>query len=202
MKKTTIALFMLTTFSGYSQFGVGLKAGALLANQKFENIETEKGGIKPSFYVGAFAEYRINKFAPEIDVTYNSGGSRGHIYIRENFEGNSISYESVYDVNTVNVTGALKFYVSEKVAVKFGGYIGQIVSVKNKSYGIPNVGTQEVDLSDDWGKSDAGVLLGLNWNVTSHLFIEGGYYLGVTDMRGYGGSVQSRNLKIGAGYRF
>jgi len=199
MKKITIVLLFLC-FSSYSQFSVGIKAGAMLSNLKFENTELEKGGIKPSFYAGGFFEYKFNRIAGELDVTYNEGGSRGKIYLRQNFDDNPREYSSDYKVNSVLVSVAAKLYLTKKFALKFGGYYGSILSVNNETnYNNAN----NFDYSDNWEKIDSGIILGLNYNISKHLFLDGTYLIGITDLRGVQkNEVYSRNIKIGAGYRF
>ncbi len=204
MKKGFLILVLFISISGYSQLTGGVKAGALLANLKFENDLTNSK-MKPSFYVGGFIEFKILKFAPEIEVTYNQFGSKGETSIRENFDDPISTIDSEYKINSLMISPSLKFYATKKFALKFGGYYNSILSADFVSEGMPSNGGVETtyDLSNSWNKSEFGLTFGLSFDITKNIFVESSYIYGLSDLSGtQNNEVNNRSFRIGGGYKF
>lgn len=187
----------------YSQFTGGIKAGALLSKFKFENEDFEESGIKPSFFVSGFAEYKIGKIAPEIELAYNRSGNKGTIDLRENPDDLRGEYKSTYEVDVLTIALSAKYYPVESLALKFGFYTAPILSVNNTVFGFPDgERNMETDLSDSWQKTDNGIILGVSYFVSKNVFLDGTYLNGFTDIRGYQGEVKNRMVRLGLGYKF
>ncbi|WP_395043889.1 porin family protein [Flavobacterium sp.] len=203
MKKIILGL-LLISFQGYSQLSGGIKSGALLSNFKFENSESEKSGLKPSFYAGIFIEYKFKRVAPEFEVSYNQSGNRGSILIRQNFDDVPTKLYSNYKLNLLMFSVASKFYLTKKFNLKFGVHYSQVLYVENSIENFPGInGALKTDLTDSWKKNDFGVLFGVNFDITKHLFLDGTYLIGLSDLREIPKyEVNNRMIKIGAGYKF
>lgn len=202
MRKILIITLSLFYFFSYSQIGFGLKAGASLANLNFTDSEYESGGIMPSFYAGVFSEYKAGIFTPEVEITYNRNGSFSKADLITNPDFGSREYKIDYTIETVSFSFVGKFNVFSKFNLKAGYYYGSIISVESNTRNFPTHGKNEKqDLTDSWNETDSGVILGANWDITKHLFIDLNYIIGLNDIRGYSSEVNSRVLRIGAGYR-
>ncbi len=174
---------------------IGLKAGLLLANLKFDDDEV-KSEMKPGIYVGAFFEFKNNQIAPEIEVSYNQFGSRGDI--------DATSYlDYDYRFSTFMISPSLKVFVSKKFAPKVGFYLNSIISAKATFYNTSLGNYVEVDMTDDWKKTEFGMVLGFQFNATKRLFIEANYIYGFTDLGGEEESkINNRSIRAGIGYKF
>jgi len=204
MKQIFVVFTFLFSCSCFAQFSAGVKAGAILSNFRFENTSNEKNAFKPSFYLGGFAEYKIGKLSPEIELSYMQSGDNGRFITDKSVGENQISAESKYQLNLLSLIVTAKYYLLEKFNVKAGWYYGRILEVKNNLKNISNQDDNfETNLKDEWNKSDYGFTFGLNYDISTNLFLESNYFFGLTDLRGMENfEVKNRMIRLGIGYKF
>jgi hypothetical protein len=153
--------------------------------------------MKPSFYVGAFMEYRIGSLfaiSPEL------------LYSRQGVQGKEDGTTARVRLNYINLPVLAKLYVIDNLSVDLGPQIafmvnsdiwaksgGQTASIKlpSSEFGIPAPKTLDV-----------GFAMVLTYNIKD-FFIQGRYNLGLTDIF-KDDPTNSKNgvIQLGAGYRF
>jgi hypothetical protein len=117
IKQILVVFTFLFSCNCFQQFSAGVKAGGILSNFRFENIKNEKNAFKPSFYIGGFAEYKIGKLSPEIELSYIQGGDNGRFVTDKSVGENQISAESKYQLNLLSLIVTAKYYLLKKFNV-------------------------------------------------------------------------------------
>jgi opacity protein-like surface antigen len=194
MKKITllIAALAMTTGAFAQEWDYGLKAG-----MNFSKVSKLSGGKAKSltgFYVGAFAEYRLNNwFGIQPELVYSTQGTRF-------LSATGISPEWKFELrdNYINVPILAKFYVMDGLSVDFGPQFGFLArnTVKIKSTG--NTPAFVVKAK----KFDFGVGMGLSYTISGAFDITARYNLGLSDIYDYDGKNRNSVIQFGVGYRF
>ena len=207
MKKLTIALMCLLLSAGAAmaqkKFTFGPKVGVDFTH--FWGKETKSfWGYKGVFnyQAGAFFEYRFSdKFAIAPEVVFAAQGDKFSYDVFDE-EGNVVGDGSCsYNINYINVPVMFKYYVAPSFSIDFGPQIG--VNVYSKvTYKEPEgheSGTS--DNKDDTKAFDIGVGLGMTYNITNDVFVQGRYTLGLSSVFEWG-EIKNGNAQIAIGYRF
>lgn len=186
MKKVILLVACLAMSVGaFAQdWSYGLKGGINLAN-----ITDLDAKMKPSFHIGAFAEYRISDFF---------GIQPEFVYSRQG------SFEKVGNVkewlrfNYINIPVLAKIYVLDGLSVNLGPQFGLLLNSKSKAKGSGSTLTNKIDGSKGL---DVSFAMGLSFNLDYNWFIDARYNLGLTDVNKH---FDGKNgvLQVGVGYRF
>lgn len=211
MKKITIALVCVLLAAGSAmaqkRFTFGPKAGVDFTH--FWGKETKsfwefKGMF--NYQAGAFFEYRFSpKFAIAPEVVFAAQGDKFNYYYEVLDEHNNVVDTKegtlTYNLNYINVPVIFKYYVIPSLSIDFGPQLGvNVYSKQNrKEPGGRDNGT--IDYDDETKAFDIGVGLGLTYNITNDVFVQGRYTLGFSSVFEWGEN-KNGNAQIAIGYRF
>ncbi len=180
MKKMMIvvALVAMSATAAFAQFSYGVKGGLNLSSVSNMDEEGVDVKMKPSFYLGAFAEYKVNDFfgvSPEL------------VYSRQ-----GVAAEYTDEL--------AKFYVLEGLSVDLGPQFGFLLN--SKQY-VKVGGEDETEDLEGVKGFDFSVGMGLTYNF-DQFFVQGRYNLGLTDIWKDNEGDKARNnvIQFGVGYRF
>ena len=199
MKKIAIALMCTILATGAAmaqkQFTFGPKVGVDYTHYWGEDVNH---GGQLNYQVGAFMEYRFtNKFSIAPEVVFAAQGGKYEV------ERLGITLKETDNVNYINVPVMLKFYVVPALSIDFGPQVGFNVYSKNtaevKAGG--EGGKVTTDMKDYTKTVDVGVGLGLTYNITNDVFVQGRYTMGMTDVFEHS-KAKNGNAQIAIGYRF
>ncbi|MDR1756960.1 MAG: PorT family protein [Culturomica sp.] len=206
MKKMMIvvALVAMSATAAFAQFSYGVKGGLNFSSvSNMDKLLGDNTKMKPSFYLGAFAEYKVNDFfgiSPEL--VYSRQGLAADVemeYLGFEEEGD---VKTKYRLNYLNVTVLAKFYVLEGLSVDFGPQFGFLLS--SKLYMEAGGEDETEDMKDTNKGFDLSVGLGLTYNF-NQFFVQGRYNLGLTDVAKDNESddkFRNNVIQFGVGYRF
>ncbi|GEP52087.1 hypothetical protein FNO01nite_27590 [Flavobacterium noncentrifugens] len=185
MKKSTaiavLLLVLLGSFNAHAQlFRFGLKAGPNFADLDGEGLYNTK--TKTGFHFGALLQIKAgSNFFIQPEVLYSTQGSKVKL---GDLEDEKINYDYV----TVPVV--LKYYIlSDLLSLEAGPQFAFLVNDNKK-----------LDL-DDPTSFDFGVVGGLGVDITSHIFVQGRYVVGLTDISS-DADVKNRVIQFSVGYKF
>ena len=200
MKKIAIALMCTILATGAAmaqkQFTFGPKIGVDYTNYWGEDVEH---GGQLNYQAGLFMEYRFtNKFSIAPEVVFAAQGGKYEV------ERLGVTLKETDNVNYINVPVMLKFYVAPALSIDFGPQVGFNVYSKNTSEvkAGGEGGKITTDMKDVTKSVDFGLGLGLTYNITSDVFVQGRYTMGLTDVFDYDHSGKNGNAQIAIGYRF
>ena len=205
MKKIAIALMCTILATGAAmaqkQFTFGPKVGVDYTHYWGEDVNH---GGQLNYQVGAFMEYRFtNKFSIAPEVVFAAQGGKYEIDYR------GIVYKETDNVNYINVPVMFKFYVVPALSIDFGPQVGFNIYSKNtqelKAGG--EGGKETYDMKDGTKSVDVGLGLGLTYNITNDVFVQGRYTMGLTEtfkkeLELFNGKAKNGNAQISIGYRF
>ena len=204
MKKIAIALMCTILATGAAmaqkQFTFGPKIGVDYTHYWGENVNH---GGQLNYQVGAFMEYRFtNKFSIAPEVVFAAQG--GKYDTKRNLLGVPFEVKETDNVNYINVPVMLKFYVVPALSIDFGPQVGFNVYSKNtwEAKVADEGGKHTEDMKDVTKSVDFGLGLGLTYNITNDVFVQGRYTMGLTDVFDYDHSGKNGNAQIAIGYRF
>lgn len=209
MKKTIILLMcvLLTAGAAVAQktFTFGPKIGVDFTH--FWGKDTQSfWGYKGMFnyQVGAFFEYRLSdKFAIAPEVVFAAQGGKYNYDIFDE-HGNVIGPNEgthSYNVNYINVPAMFKYYVIPSLSIDFGPQLGINVYSKATAKEPNEFNCGTTDIKDETKAFDFGVGLGITYNITNDVFVQGRYTLGLTSVFEWGEN-KNGNAQIAIGYRF
>lgn len=214
MKKLTLALMCVLLSAGAAmaqkKFTFGPKIGVDFTHFWGKNTDHFKGVL--NYQAGAFFEYRFtDKFSIAPEVVFAAQGAKEDLYtlyvdnvgtednlaLEAHLEKNGYA---TYNTNHINVPVMFKYYVIPSLSIDLGPQLGiNIYSKINYKDCSFMEGTE-----DDKGETktiDAGVALGLTYNITDDVFVQGRYTLGLTKVfENFDG--KNGNAQIAIGYRF
>jgi opacity protein-like surface antigen len=195
----------LIALNSYSQVSFGPKAGLVLTTIEGSEPGQYETKSKFSFYGGGFLEYKISKFAMDLDVNFAVEGSKGKNRYQQNFDDAPLFFDSTLNIYAVNFNFTGKYYVLDDFVLKGGAYYGTIIKVKYEVDGGSLFNGRQ-DVSDSFEKSDYGLVVGTEYNLTDKFFIEAKYALGLKNIRKddpIAGEIELKNrvLFIGVGYK-
>lgn len=217
MKKTTLALLCVLLSAGtvmaQKKFTFGPKIGVDFTHFWGKNTEHFKGAL--NYQAGVFFEYRFtDKFSIAPEVVFAAQGAKEDLYtlfienvgtedniaLVANLEKDGYA---TYNTNYVNVPVMFKYYVIPSLSIDLGPQLGVNVYSKKTYKDCDNLAGTE-DLKDYTKIVDVGVALGLTFNITEDVLVQGRYTLGLTKafdtLDGRNGN--NGNAQIAIGYRF
>lgn len=191
MKKIiTSALVVIATATGFAQeVKWGVKGGLNVATVEFTDTDEDVITIpdnRTSFYAGGLVEFPLaDKFYGQVEALYVSNGAK--------------EKKNQMMISQINVPFMVKYNVVNGLNVVGGGYLGGVLSIKNK---IGNrISKQD---AEDRNFLDGGVILGAEYNLPSNgLFFDARYNLGLANLSKVEDAiVKNRGFQIGLGYKF
>ena len=215
MKKTTLALMCILLSAGAAmaqkKITFGPKIGVDFTHFWGKNTDNIRGTF--NYQAGAFFEYRFtDKFSIAPEVVFAAQGAKEDIYtlyidvetdgdVIEEIEGQFEKNGYIaYNTNYVNVPVMFKYYVIPSLSIDLGPQLG--INVYSKiSYIDCDYQEGTEDYKDYTKTIDVGVALGLTYNITEDVFVQGRYTLGLTKaFTTFDG--KNGNGQIAIGYRF
>ncbi len=215
MKRITIALMCVLLSAGAAmaqkKFTFGPKIGVDFTHFWGKTTDNIRGTF--NYQAGAFFEYRFNdKFSIAPEVVFAAQGAKEDIYTfyvdvemdGEVLEGLSGHLEkngyTAYNTNYVNVPVMFKYYVIPSLSIDLGPQLGINVYSKRSYIDCDYLEGTE-DYKDNTKTVDVGAALGLTYNITEDVFVQGRYTLGLTKaFTTFDG--KNGNAQIAIGYRF
>ena len=206
MKKITIALMCMIMATGAAmaqkQFTFGPKIGVDYTH--YWGKDAHHGG-QLNYQAGLFMEYRFtDKFSIAPEVVFAAQGGK---YDLEDYNIGikDIDVNITDNVNYINVPVMLKYYVTPALSIDFGPQLGinvyskYTVEAKDKNDGYK----ETIDQKNHTKTIDFGIGLGLTYNVSKDVFVQGRYTMGLTDVYEKTWSHgKNGNAQIAIGYRF
>ena len=215
MKKTTLALMCILLSAGAAmaqkKITFGPKIGVDFTHFWGKNTDNIRGTF--NYQAGAFFEYRFtDKFSIAPEVVFAAQGAKEDIYtlyidvetdgdVIEEIEGQFEKNGYIaYNTNYVNVPVMFKYYVIPSLSIDLGPQLG--INVYSKiSYIDCDYQEGTEDYKDYTKTIDVGVALGLTYNISEDVFVQGRYTLGLTKaFTTFDG--KNGNGQIAIGYRF
>ena len=206
MKKITIALVCMLLTAGAAmaqkQFTFGPKIGVDYTH--FWGKNAYHGG-QLNYQAGVFMEYRFtNRFSIAPEVVFAAQG--GKYDVKDYNDGDGFfDAKFTENVNYINIPVMFKYYVTPALSIDLGPQLGinvyskYTVESKDKHLNI----NETLDQKDDTKTIDVGVGLGLTYNITNDVFVQGRYTLGLTDVFDKSWDTgKNGNAQIAIGYRF
>ena len=206
MKKITIALVCMLLTAGAAmaqkQFTFGPKIGVDYTH--FWGKNAYHGG-QLNYQAGLFMEYRFtSRFSIAPEVVFAAQG--GKYEVKDYNDGDGyFDAKFTENVNYINIPVMFKYYVTPALSIDLGPQLGinvyskYTVESKDKNLNI----NETLDQKDDTKTIDVGVGLGLTYNITNDVFVQGRYTLGLTDVFDKSWDTgKNGNAQIAIGYRF
>lgn len=186
MKKMILAVAALLMVGAASAqvpgFEWGVKGGLNLSN-----VTNSDGKMKPSIYVGAFAEFGVNDWLgiqPEV-VYSRQGTADGDLKLRFNY---------------LNIPVMAKFYVLDQLSVETGPQFGILLNAKMKNKVDGKNVTADVDGAKNF---DVSWGIGASYRFLSNFDATLRYNIGLTKVFDTGTDTPKNGvLQLGVGYRF
>ena len=214
---TTVAVAIATIGAVNAQeIKFGAKAGLNLSTISISDQSTTRAGFttttksitgfRPSFHIGAFAEYGFtDKLFIEGGVAYSSQGATlkktemktVNDTTKEIVEERTIDIkDSSLILNFLNVPIWLKYDIAG-FRPKVGVNLGYLANAKSK------VGSQTEKLEPN-KRFDFGVGVGAEYNLPMGLFVDANFVLGLGNVadKDSDTTVKNRAIQIGVGYKF
>ena len=206
MKKITIALVCMLLTAGAAmaqkQFTFGPKIGVDYTH--FWGKNAYHGG-QLNYQAGLFMEYRFtSRFSIAPEVVFAAQG--GKYEVKDYNDGDGYFDAKFTDnINYINIPVMFKYYVTPALSIDLGPQLGinvyskYTVESKDKHLNIK----ETIDQKDDTKAIDVGVGLGLTYNITNDVFVQGRYTLGLTEVFDKSWDTgKNGNAQIAIGYRF
>lgn len=200
MKKLVLAAVAVFAIgnSAFAQQEVkfGPKAGV-----NFSNVSgVDNSEMKTGFHVGAVAEIKFTeKFSVQPEVLYSSQGTK---FTSNNSEVN-------WNNDYINIPIMAKYYIVEGFSVEAGPQVGFLTKAEQE--GTFGGFTGKVDRKDAFKSVDFGVNFGLAYDLSSGLFVNARYNLGLSkineDITVGNNTISTPDYKnnviqVGLGYKF
>ena len=202
MKKIAIALMCMIFATGAAmaqeKFSFGPKVGVDYTH--FWDADGDYSGML-NYQAGLFMEYRFNdRFALAPEVVFAAQGGKQKWIDSDNIEVSTTSH-----LNYINVPVMLKLYVvPSKLSFDFGPQVGFNVYKKSTDkWKYEGKSFKETDELKGLKTVDFAIGLGLTYNITNDVFVQGRYTLGLTDVFDKSWDTgKNGNAQIAIGYRF
>ncbi len=201
MKKFTIALLCMIMATGAAmaqkQFTFGPKIGVDYTH--LWGKDADHGGLI-NYQAGLFLEYRFsNQFSIAPEVVFAVQGVKNDFL----YTSNSESFDAEYtdNRNYINIPVMLKYYVTPELSIDLGPQLGITVYHKCTIKGKDAHKDFTYKYDTDTKSIDFGIGLGLTYNITKDVFVQGRYTLGLTNVfNEY--DEKNGNAQLAIGYRF
>ena len=210
-----VFVMLTTTVSAQnlpSPLSLGVKGGLNIAGlSNMDNVQDSENitkNILPAFYVGAFAEYKLNDyFGISPELIYSSQGMKA--------EGNEwVDYEYKLPLHYFNIPVLAKVYVAEAFSIDLGPQFGVLLSAKDKEKTTWQdvIDEYETDFKDEGliKTFDIGLGVGATYNIGKFM-IQCRYNIGLIDVAKFEGENEKpsdhkawRNnvFQLGVAFRF
>lgn len=183
-----VAVMALPSLQAQEFFRMGAKGGVNFANLVGD---TEGAEMRTSFHLGLVAEIPLTDqlfFGPE--VLYSSQGAK---ISDEGFDG-------AFKLDYVQIPLMARYYVAEGFSIEAGPQIGFLTSSEVEMEGV------SVDANDFMNGFDYGLNFGLGYRLTSGIFVQGRYNLGLANVLDSAefGDEKAKNsvIQLSLGYMF
>src|SRR5690606_6265830 len=169
MKKLVLAAVAVFAIgnSAFAQQEVkfGPKAGV-----NFSNISgLDNAEMKTGFHVGAVAEIKFNeKFSIQPEVLYSAQGAKF------TYNNSEVKWNNDY----INIPIMFKYYLVDGFSVEAGPQVGFLTKAEQEGTFGGYTGTS--DVKDNYKSVDFGVNFGLAYDLSSGLFVNARYNLGLS----------------------
>jgi len=169
MKKLVLAAIAVFAIgnSAFAQQEVkfGPKAGV-----NFSNISgLDNAEMKTGFHVGAVAEIKFNeKFSIQPEVLYSAQGAKF------TYNNSEVKWNNDY----INIPIMFKYYLVDGFSVEAGPQVGFLTKAEQEGTFGGYTGTS--DVKDNYKSVDFGVNFGLAYDLSSGLFVNARYNLGLS----------------------
>lgn len=218
MKTKQLILTAAIIFAGMNtsiaqEMNWGIKAGA--------NYSTVTSEIDPDyifgFHAGLVAEYELTpKFALQPELLYSLEGAKAEMDFREGEF--FISMEEKIKLGYINLPVMLKYNATRALSLQAGPQIGFLVSAESEyeiasnfdEFDMNESGTE--DIKDDLKKISFGLNFGLGYDLSSRLFVQARYHLGLSDISDYDEQddefevnfeeIKNQSFQLSLGYKF
>jgi len=199
MKKIIICIISLMSFyEGYAQTSLGIKAGANASTVFTKNnasgtpFEMNIKGPVAGYYIGVFKSIDLVSrigFRPELILSRK--GFRSEM---PHLPNNNTTTRFYY----LNLPLLLSYKSTEKFSLLAGPEIGYLL----RSSAINEENSEAYESFDSKKKSDVGIALGLNYNLSPGIAVELRYSHGFTRLSPYKSltDMQNRAVQLGLAY--
>lgn len=178
-------LFLLFAFKAQAQvpfqFDVGIKAGYNLASINSSSASTLNPNYFQGYQGGIYTMFKISNFALQPELLYSTQGQTFQYPITAALP--SLTTQ----VNYLILPVMLKAYVAGGFNLQIGPQFGFLVSsqgsVQSQLSGQPTVSSQS--LNQYIKSNDAGIALGLGWDLPLGLNVTARYYIGLANINYY-----------------
>jgi hypothetical protein len=185
MKNITILfiLFFAATFGSMAQdyddneydpprnsIHFGIKTGGLLSNMAVEDLKNKIG-----FQVGAFAEFKFNKFAIQPELLFSMQGAK------TDYDTDYGEVNGKYNLNYLHIPVMAKFYIVDGLCLEIGPQLGVLLSAKVKAEVEDADGS--IDIKDYMNDVDFSMNFGASYQIPEiPLGFYARYSFGLTDI--------------------
>ena len=218
MKTKNLILTAAIIFAGMTsamaqEMNWGIKAGANYSNLTSE-MDTD---YIFGFHAGLIAEYKITpQFALQPELLYSLEGAKAKMDFREGEF--FFSSEEKIKLGYINLPVMLKYYATPAFSLQAGPQIGFLVSAENdydivsnfEDFEFNESGTE--DIKDELKKISIGLNFGLGYDISSSLFVQARYHLGLSDISDYDDQddefevdfekIKNQSFQVSLGYKF
>jgi hypothetical protein len=239
MKNLVIAAALFTFgFANAQEVKFGAKVGLNLSTI------TDGDGMKAGFHIGGIAEIKFNeKMALQPELMYSMEG--GEYSYEDVLTGTPYSFNQEIELSKIIMPIMFKYFVAPNFSLEVGPQLDYIVSNNSKAVLTANNGsgiilTEDTDMDEtttvlsqtpggaigtaahDFGfkKLNFGINFGAGYQLSSGLFFQGRYNLGLTDFTDNsnflgssigglvpdatkaGNSFKNSNIQFSVGYKF
>ena len=190
----TVLTVVVALASNAQSIQFGVKAGVNFASLEGEDLGDVK--MRTSFHAGGAAEFMIaDKFSLQPELMYSSQGAKA------SDQAGAINISSIVRFNYLNLPVMAKFYPIEGLSVQVGPQIGLLLSAKAE-IDVDGIVSEE-DFKDDLKDTDFGVNFGLGYKLSSGLFFDARYNLGLTNIDGDENTeIKNNVIQISLGFLF
>lgn len=185
MKKLIVFLFLVASFSAFSQAEVslGLKAGVNLSKLNTDDVETSN---ITAFHGGAFALFKFTKIGIQPEFLFSQQGSS-----IDDVNGSPEDLKMSY----ITIPVMLKFYLAAGFNIQAGPQFGFLNSAELK--GVNNV-------EEGLASSDMSANVGVAWDAPFGLVLDARYNIGLSDVNDgsqIDGEIKSNVFQFSVGYK-
>ncbi len=183
-----IAIFAVGATAVRAQATYGVKGGLNLATL----TNSDDGSMKPSIYLGAFAEWRLGDIvaiSPELVYSRQGVAANGTL--------SGVDVKTKLRFNYLNIPVLAKLYVLDDLSLDLGPQFGILL---NARAWMKADGTSADAKYSNAETLDVSFALGLSYNI-DRFIVQGRYNLGLTQADK---NLDTKNsvLQLGVGYRF
>ena len=166
MKKIILSAIAVLAFGLTNAQGVkfGAKAGL--------NVTTITGGefsasSKVGFHVGGLVEFKLtDKFAVQPELLFSTKGAKSDFF----------GFTSEENLSYIDLPIMVKYFVMEGLSIEAGPQVSFLMSAKAKVDGV------SFDSKPLYNSTDFGFNIGAGYELTSGLFFQARYNLGLSDI--------------------